>query len=165
MQQTTSEHSSDVMYLVRTSGVSPANYSIARSLVAQQIRQTIVTVESADVLTLFSTPVQIVAGVAGKFIIPDRIILVLDSGASTNYATNTQAIFGTESLISTTNFTVTGGLPTMTGGSIAFPGYSNLGQVTSMVAGDGLFMSVKTGNPTTGDGDVTLVVQYILLDA
>lgn len=164
-QQVTTDDPTDVLAAVRTSGVSPENIQIPRSKIGMElIVSPAILIPSADVLTLNSTPVELLEGVTGKMIVPMQLLMEL-SGASTNYATNIQAIAGTESAISDTNFTLTGSLPTMANATMCFPGYSNAGQITGMVGGDGLFLSVMTGNPTTGDGDVVCTVIYQLWDA
>lgn len=159
---TTTEDPTDVLHAVRP---LVGDVSMERTNVAYKLYSNKVTITSAEVLALNATPQLIVTGVPGKIILPMYIIVDLD-GATINYATNLQLTAGSASTIDDTHYTNIGTMPTLLiTGTVLFAGFSGGTQITSIVAGDGLYMRVRTGNPTAGDGDLQVAVRYFLADA
>jgi len=148
--------SGDVIYIVR----SGADYKLDVDNMAPPILTAQVLIPSADVLTLNGTPVQIIpAADAGTVIVPMRGIIEF-SGGSSDYATNTTLAIGSTTTLGDSTYTLSG--------SIADRTVPNLLTVTSntlagTVPGDSLSARVNTGNPTTGDSDVTITVWYYIL--
>lgn len=162
---TTSQDPSDVMYLVRYIGGVPQDRSIPRDLIGYQVEDQSTTILSADVLTLFTTSYPVVFGTVGKIIIPRRVILTM-TGATTDYVTNTDAIFGSATTIDDTHYTLIGRLPVIGAETtVVLDALSVLGVVTSVVSGEDLHIRIRTGNPTGGDGDITVKVYYEKIDA
>lgn len=161
-QQVTDSNPTDVLAAVRTSGVTPEEIQIPRSKIGMEIIVSDpIIIPSADVLTLNATPVELIAGVTGMVIVPKQIYMAIDNG-TIDYATNVVTIGGTESLLSDTHYTISNELPLIALSAMGFVGYSFSGQKTGMISGDGLYLSIKTGNPTAGDGDLVCVVIYTL---
>lgn len=148
--------SGDVIYIVR----SGADYKLDVDNMAPAIQTATVTLSSAQVLALNSTPILVVpAADAGTVIVPMRG-LVEFSGGSSNYATNTILTVGSTTTLADSVYTLSG--------SIADRTVPNLLTVTSntlagTVPGDSLSVRVKTGNPTTGNSTVKVTVWYYIL--
>lgn len=121
-----------------------------------------VSIPSAEVLTLNSVPVEIVAAQGAGTIIDPISAVALMSNLTTPYATNvffqiklstaTQPIFNSGVFINRV---------------IASPSYekfqptqSTITSNDNMVANQPLVATVGTGNPTAGDGDIQLWVYY-----
>jgi len=120
------------------------------------------TIASADVLTLNTTPLTIVGAVAGYAIEVISASRKLDFN-TTPYATNTELILITSGAISqqakgTINSSVSNTL--CVGKST--PG---LATSTQLIANADLLVQVGTGNPTAGDSDITVYVNYRLIPA
>ena len=121
------------------------------------------TIASADVLTLNSTPLIIVSAVSGYSIEVISASVKIDFG-TTAYATNTfiqlivngatTAQYGTGILNATV--ATTKKLPEIS---------TTTATTTQLIANADLQVSVKTGNPTAGDSDITIFVNYRLIPA
>jgi hypothetical protein len=145
----------DYYYIVR-SGV---DYKIKRSNMPPAILTAQVTIAAADVLTLFTTPVlAIPAAPAGQVIVAMRGLVEFANGG-VDYATNTALVLAPTSNV----------LEVVLAGSIADRLTANALTVAAavvpsgMVAGDSMSLTVATGNPATGDSDLTITVWYYLL--
>lgn len=161
--QVTNEDPTDVLPAVRYTGGVPGNISIERAAIAYQRLDRTVTIDSADVLTLFTTAQPVVFGVSGKIIIP-WFSLLTRSGGSVNWATNTTVILGAADTLDNTHYTLIGTLPIVAFPStVIYPGFTNTGEITSVGVGEDLFIKSKTGNPTAGDGDLSVKVFYALV--
>ena len=146
----------DVYILVR-GGV---NYKIQRSNMPPAILTAQVTIPSADVLTLNTTPVLVVpAAPAGYVVIPVGGIIEFANG-SANYAVNTTLVAGSTTTISNTVYSIVGSIADRTiPNAIAAAATSIL---SPTVDGDSVSVKVITGNPTTGDSDLTITIYYYL---
>lgn len=125
---------------------------------AAQVKRVSLTIATADVLTLNSVPITIIPAVTGKAIqvIGGNISATYNS---TTYASNVVLIIQCPSLSTL-----------QAGTSIAFTGdiYRPLEIVTNGAANDvqmkvneAVQVSVSTGNPTTGNSDITITLFYI----
>jgi len=120
------------------------------------------TIASADVLTLNSTPITIVGAVAGYAIEVVSASVKIDFN-TTPYATNLnlQLINAgadvEQYLAGTLDATV---LQT----AVFEQGTPSAGQ-TQIIANTDLQVSVRSGNPTAGDSDITVYVHYRLIPA
>jgi hypothetical protein len=130
----------------------------------QVVYNTTVTISYADVLTSYTTPIKLIesAGV-GKAIVPLRAIVTVDYG-TTPYATNTSpAIY---SAGSTKNFF-------LAANSLAASIYktfimgldSAYGATDEQIIEDkDIYFKTLSGNPTAGDSDLIINIQYIIID-
>lgn len=130
------------------------------------IFSTEVSIVTADVLTAYATPVELVpAPGAGKIILPIAVLTTMDYNSAA-YATNTTSRFGWDgasagtavlygtqaSIINQTTDMIAWFLPTS--GSVA--------SLTTAVNKNFCF-SVSTGNPTAGNSDLTLYTIYAVI--
>lgn len=112
-----------------------------------------VTIPAADVLALFTTPIQVIpAADAGTVYFIRGGIIEFDNG-TTNYATNTSA-----ALVSTTTPTTPAFLASIASRTV-IPLFVPTGTGT-VVTGDSVSITVQAGNPATGDSDLTVTVWY-----
>ena len=118
------------------------------------------TIASADVLTLNSTPITIVGAVAGYAIEVISASRKLDFN-TTPYATNTDLILITSGA---TSFQVKGKINSSVSTTLSM-GKSTPGLATStqLIANADLLVQVPTGDPTAGDSDITVFVNYRLI--
>jgi hypothetical protein len=146
--------SDDRLYVVRQ-GV---DYQIPASAMAPALLQQTTFIESADVLTLNDTPVQVVDPVGtGLIAYPVRAVIQFSDG-TTDYATNTNIVIGATSTVDDANYQLAGNIADASEAlSMASIGASLTGD------GDGLSAYVTTGNPTAGNYDLTVTVYYYLL--
>lgn len=144
--------------------------TLTASISTTQILSAEVTILSADVLTLNSNPVQIIptpgAGKAIEIISASR---KLDFN-TTPYATNTRLTLETTSGNVEIMTWGTGGLNTNLSVSPYF--FNILSAVTTtatsatsqqLFVNEGVFVSVQTGNPTSGDSDIKVYVTYRII--
>jgi hypothetical protein len=121
------------------------------------------TIASADVLTLNSTPLIIVSAVSGYSIEVISASVKIDFG-TTAYATNTFIQLITNG--ATTAQYGTGILNATVATTKKLPEISTTtATTTQLIANADLQVSVKTGNPTAGDSDITIFVNYRLIPA
>ncbi len=114
---------------------------------------------SADILTSFATPIEIVAAPgANKMLIPIEMIARTDYGTGT-YATNTTLrllwnsvtqAWDTIDLARTEDY-------------IQIENYYDVVSVEANVVNQNLTLQTQTGNPTAGDGTMTIYLWYIIL--
>lgn len=143
----------DLLYTVRAA----TDYSVDASTFAGRVLSVRVTIPTASVLTLFTTPFEIIpAPAAGQVILPLRAVLFLVDG-SVDYATNTSLLLATTTGTSVCTFDIQDVLTT--------PQVNGTGLSPVVKAGEALRASIETGNPTTGDYDIELLVFYQLIDA
>lgn len=129
-----------------------------RDIFGSGVQSTSLTIASADVLQLNSTPLTIVAAQgAGTYIEPISAFVLVDFN-SAPYATNTtiELIFSGASddiMVSSISASLTK--------AVAFTkqGSGTAGN-TQMIANTDLQVSVNSGNPTTGDSDIEVFVLY-----
>lgn len=143
----------DLLYTVRAA----TDYSVDASTFAGRVLSVRVTIPTASVLTLFTTPFEIIpAPAAGQVILPLRAVLFLVDG-SVDYTTNTNLFLATETGTDVASFDI---------GDVNTTPQVNNGTAGGVVkAGEALQAKVATGNPTTGDYDIELLVFYQLIDA
>lgn len=128
------------------------------------IYSTTVTIPSANVLTSFATPVLLIptAG-AGKAIVPLRAIMTVDYG-TTPYATNTSpAIYAASSnknfFLAASSLAASLFKPFVMGLDTAY------GATDEQVMEDkGIYFKTLVGNPTAGDSDLIINIQYVIID-
>lgn len=126
-----------------------------------QIKSASVTIPTAQVLTLNSSPVTIVSGVSGKILVPISAIFRATYNSAT-YATNTSlAIRHTSS--STALVTASAKLG-FTANSINQFDLRADTVADQLISGANMEVYVPTGDPTTGDSDITIDVKYYEMD-
>lgn len=138
-----------------TSLLSAANFG---STIAP-IKYATYNLSSSEILNSFSTPVTILAGVAGVSHVPLFVVFETAFG-TTAYATNTNAIISAVGS-SVRIVTQTGLLAFAASGLMATPITGNGAFQTNIVKGAALTFSTLTGNPTAGDGTVLVHIFYI----
>lgn len=118
---------------------------------------------SSEILSLNSTPITCIAAQgAGKIISPIKI-LIFKSGLTTPYTSNTNIRF-TFGDNSTRIYTADGILATAAPYSVeAEPTY--LGSRTNFPANTALKVYTDTGNPTAGNGSLTILINYTIYTA
>ena len=143
----------DLLYTVRAA----TDYSVDASTFAGRVLSVRVTIPTASVLTLFTTPFEIIpAPAADKVILPLRAVLFLVDG-SVDYTTNTNLFLATETGTDVASFDITSAANT--------PQVNSAGQGGIVKAGEALEARVDAGNPTAGDYDAEILVFYQLIDA
>ena len=121
------------------------------------------TIASADVLTLNSTPLTIVSAVSGYAIEVISASVKLDFN-TTAYATNTDI-----------NVVCAGATQSQLKDTVLSASVSTVRKLlpvsglsatdTQLISNASLLVSVGTGNPTAGDSDITVYVNYRLIPA
>jgi len=157
LTQVSDAQNDDLLYAVRDNGYGVwSDLAIRKQDLVPDIDSVSITIESADVLTLYDTPVTILPAETGYLLAP--IFLTINfSGGATPYATNTVLRFYSDSATSTEYFTSV---------SIAqTPGVTIVGQAAPLgyyqTDENGAFVcSVLTGNPTAGDSDLNITLYY-----
>ena len=145
----------DLLYIVR----SGSDYRLDESKMAPAIQTAVVTLSSAQVLALNTTPILVVpAADAGTVIVPMRG-LVEFSGGSNDYAANTDITVGSTTTIGDSNYVLEASISDRTKPNTLT---LTIGTTAGMVAGDSLSVRVKTGNPTTGNSTVKVTVWYYI---
>ena len=146
----------DRLYVVR-SGV---DYQIPMSSLAPALLSQTTVIPAADVLTLNSDPVQVVDNAPAGFVAFPVRAVVQFSGGSANYATNTDLVIGSTSLVSNSVYNLSGDISDRT---------TPIGMAQSVVVnaktpeGDSLSAYVRTGNPSAGNSVLTITTFYYLL--
>ena len=122
--------------------------------------QTKVSLSSAQILTLGSSPVTLVpAQGAGKVIIP--ISVVLDyKFVTSGYSTNTNVFITSAS--SPTSITRTGVLAFVSD-ACTFDAPINSGASNALTGNESLQISTGAGNPTGGDSTLDVYVTYVVI--
>jgi hypothetical protein len=126
-----------------------------------------VTIPSAEVLTAFTTPVVIVAAVAGKKIKPVGDVYCTMDYLGTAYTTNGGArLYHSGASIAIATTTANGFLFGTVDRDIKMTSTSVTGATdTQYIANADLLWSVLVGNPLAGTADVTISGLYQLVDA
>ena len=146
----------DRLYVVRN-GV---DYQIPMSALAPQLLSQTTVIPAADVLTLNSDPVQVVdAAPTGFAAFPVRAVVQF-SGGSADYATNTELVIGSTSLVSDSVYNLAGDISNR---STPFGMFQTLSLNAKVADGDSLSAYVRTGNPTAGNSVLTVTTFYYLL--
>lgn len=130
------------------------------------VYSTTVSVPSANVLTMFTTPVELIPaqGVGKAVVVFDTSTLTSIFG-TTAYATNTNVELYTEDstdvqILFSGGINNNGADKTMRGSVQTASGSSDL----QILANKPILAKVKTGDPTAGDGDLVFNLQYIVID-
>ena len=136
-------------------------------------QQVTTAISSAQILALTGAPVTVVAGVAGKHIVPQQVVVKYIFGTAAYTTTNVGLLFlgAISSLQIAEVFSssiLTGGLtktflnspnPSATLGADYTPEYN------TSTGGDDLLFGWSTLNPINGDGTLSVTVIYTLIDA
>ena len=124
-------------------------------------------ISSADVLTLNSLPIEIISSVAGKVIIPLHVnVTLLFSTATVSYATNTILQIQTIGAIGVTKEPMFEfdclGYAFGSSPNFSMPAFSAVvsGSQGQYVGNNAVEITVKTGDPTAGDGVIRYQIVY-----
>lgn len=164
----TSTTSGDLYHVVRSNIDYKIDYddlaeSIRGGATASTILYTSVTMTTAELLVGFGTPKLIIAAPSASYAIEVLSTSFKMTYNTTPYATNTTMAVYTDTatvnqfesttfLAGTVTRTIRGLLQGLSGATS-----------TQIIAGKAVYASVKTGNPTAGDSDITIYVSYRLI--
>ena len=156
LTQVSDAQADDLLYAVRDNGYGVwSDLAIRKQDLVPDIDSVSVTIESADVLTLYDTPVTILPAETGYLLAPIFIVINF-SGGTTPYATNTNMLFYSQAT-SSDYFTQVNINQT--------PGRTIVGQAApdgfyATDANSDFLCTVENGNPTAGDSDLNITVYY-----
>ena len=123
------------------------------------------TINSAAILTSNTTPILLIAAAgAGKGIVMLGSTTITSTYGTATYATNTtmQIYTDTASDVQLQFQTILNNTATRTTmGSVQAA--TSAGD-TQIIANKGIYIKTDNGNPTTGDGTITVNYQYIIID-
>jgi hypothetical protein len=166
----TSLADSDLVHIVASNvdkKMTVANLRIALlgTDTAPVIYSATLTINSAAILTSNATPIQLIASAgAGKAIVVLGSTTIKSIFGSIAYATNTNVDIYTDTATEAQLFFQTLLNNTLTrttmGNIINAPAAAN----TQIIADKGIYFRTQTGNPTAGDGSITINIQYIIID-
>lgn len=118
------------------------------------VQYTSVSLTSAQILAMYTTPVVLIAGQTGKTIVIDRILFRLDAG--TQYTSG-----GTVAFQYTTGpVAATGTMASTVVTSATDAEYLVVGAAAASVVGDGIEITNGTGVFATGTGTATVHIWY-----
>ena len=124
-----------------------------------ELKRAQVTLTTAQVLALNSTPIEVVAGITGKEIQVVNASMHLKYN-TTAYATNTNMVLKSSSAAAADIQARVGINET----SDSLGSFDILSTNLNIVTGDALVVSVDGGNPTAGDSDIVVDVLYRVTD-
>ena len=139
--------------------------AILGSATTPTIYSATVTINSAAILTSNTTPILLVAAAgAGKGIVVLPSTTITSTYGTATYAANTTMAIYTDTatdyqlvfsnvLNNTATRTTTGSQQQATSAGD-----------TQIIANKGIYIKTDSGNPTTGDGTITVNIQYIIID-
>jgi hypothetical protein len=149
----------DVLQRSGTSIVASLLSAVNFGSTVAPIKYATYNLSSSEILNSFTTPVTILAGVAGLTHVPLFVVFETTFG-TTAYATNTNGII-TSAGAASRIVTQTGLLAFAASGLLATP-ITGVGSfTTNLVKGAALTFSTLTGNPTAGDGTILVHIYYI----
>lgn len=124
-----------------------------------------ITINSAAILSSNSTPIQLIASAgAGKAIVVMPTTTITSTYGTATYAANlSMDIYtdtATDSQIVFSNVLNN----TLTRTTIGSPQAATSAGDTQIIANKGIYIKTGSGNPTTGDGTITVNIQYIIID-
>lgn len=134
--------------------------------VSNSVYSSVVSLSSADILSLYTTPKILVSGVADNYIDPISIVIeyTYNKGA---YATNTKLVFISKASIGTKREPMFEAVSVL--GSTqnvvhkAVPIAPTTTNVLQNYPADDFAVSVAVGNPTTGEGTMKIYTYYRLI--
>lgn len=124
-----------------------------------ELKRAQITLTTAQVLALNSTPITIVTGIAGKEIQIVSASAHLKYNSAT-YATNVNLVLKSSSA----GATEYQGKYDISYASDVIGAFELTGLQANIVTGDNLVATVLTGNPTAGDSDIVVDVLYRVTD-
>jgi hypothetical protein len=124
-----------------------------------ELKRAQVTLTTAQVLALNSTPIEVVAGITGKEIQVVNASMHLKYN-TTAYATNTNMVLKASSAAAADIQARVG----INESSDSLGSFDLLSTNLNIVTGDALVVSVDGGNPTAGDSDIVVDVLYRITD-
>ena len=146
----------DRLYVVREG----ADYQIQASAFGPALLSQTVVISSAEVLTLNTTPIQVVDNAPDGFSVFGIRSVVQFSGGSTNYATNTELVIGNTGTVSDTDFQLVGDIADRTSAI----GLASVNNSTNYSVGNGLSAYITGANPTAGNSDLVITTFYYLVE-
>ena len=162
----TSSVSGDLFHLVRDNVDYKIDFddlqtSIIGGTAGEIIYKASLTIATADVLTLFATPLLIVAAPAAGYHIEVVNATAKITYNSIAYATNTTlTLIIDTATVACVNFGTAWLSATATKISNGLSATSTGVSDTQLIAAKGLYVKVATGNPTAGNSEVRVYVSY-----
>lgn len=147
-------------------GMFSVDEELNLSPVAGTMITTEVTVLAADVLGMYAAPVEIIPEIVGKQIIVQSAVLSLDFNTA-QYAAGGPILLQYGPAANGAGIPASVEVPAATligfaaDSSVGFAGVSGAG--TNAAKAAGIFISNKTAAFTTGDSDITLIVNYYVV--
>lgn len=123
------------------------------------------TINSAAILTSNATPILLIAAAgAGK-----GIVMLGSTTITSTYGTATYAANTTMDIYTDTATDIQLSFQTVLNNTLTRTTMGALQQGTAagdtqIIANKGIYIMTRTGNPTTGDGSITVNYQYIIID-
>jgi len=139
--------------------------AILGSATTPTIYSATVTINSAAILTSNGTPILLVAAAAaGKGIVVLPTTTITSTYGTTTYAANTTMNIYTDT--ATDNQLVFSNVlnNTATRTTVGSQQHAAGAGDTQIIANKGIYIKTNTGNPTTGNGSITVNIQYIIID-
>lgn len=159
------DSSDRVPVVVDLGGGAYANRYVTRDLLGIPVRRASVVLSSSEVLNLNTARIEVVAGQAGKYLVPLFATMTRISG-TTNYDTNTDIVIGPASVMNDNDWLIGGTIPGAAGVAVGLLTGSSapaLPTKSSLVQGEALSAYVRTGNPATGDGSYAITLYYLVI--
>lgn len=148
---TGTREATDVVYIVR----SGSDFQLPLDAMIPALSSQTTVIQSADVLTLNTTPIQVVDDAPSGYVnIPVRAIVQF-SGGTADYATNTQFVIGATGQVSDTDYTLATSIADRSDPISAYIAVSGTNP-----DGSGLSAYVTVGDPTAGDSDLTVTTWF-----
>lgn len=152
----------DLLYGVRDNGYGTwSDLALRVGDLAPEIFRASVTIPTAEVLTLNSTPVTVLTATNGQIPIP-VFITINFSGGTTPYATNVNLRFYADSA-TIADYFASAGINKAAGVTIV--SQANTSGLYQADPNANLICQVLSGNPTAGDNDLNITLFYRLIDA
>lgn len=124
-----------------------------------------VTINSATILTSNGTPIQLIASAgAGKGIVVLPSTTITSTYGTATYAANTTMAIYTDTATDYQLVFSNVLNNTATRTTLGSQQQATSAGDTQIIANKGVYIKTDTGNPTTGDGSVTINIQYIIID-
>lgn len=162
-----------ILYADKTSGrLSPSTVDITSIEQSVRYKNIEVTLNSSDILNSYSTPIEIIPAVTGKYIVPKHVfaVIVNDDPAIPYTWSGTAGIGYDSNLVSDFIWTLSQNLkgpqvfPYMVQN---FPIFNTEGFLNNFFYNDSaqsLYFYTKTQNPSNGTGKLILNIDYSLVD-
>jgi len=123
------------------------------------------TINSAAILSSNTTPILLIAAAgAGKGIVVLDSTTITSTYGTATYAANTTMDIYTDTATDNQISFLTVLNNTLTRTTRGTTQQASSASDTQIIANKGIYIMTRTGDPTTGDGSITVNIQYIIID-